>query len=454
MKKYKYAGLTLELTRRCNKKCAHCLRGQSQDITMSKEIIDKLFDDVSDCAQVYISGGEPLLEVDTLIYLLEKISANWNTVQIEITTNGSILSERLVAALEQFCQTPASNSILSKKVALTISKDEFHTTGEWQEAIKFYTPLFSKANQRLGCSDETKMHLRTWSPVDKEETNKNNTEPVLLYAGNAIQLAKESNEYKIGKNLKVPSYCNHRLKIIDNIVYCRVMITAKGDVVVAAEDDSYAMYDTFAVGSILSKPLDEIIDQHQKNCLITCNESNFINSERQKQAAKPGDISFFDDIITKFLYKVIVNIWNVREAVKIQYPILPAQDIIVSLPFPTSDAEVVQYANMVCQYTPTKDRVQDDECLTNLFLKEKENMSKNQRDICALLITALTYIEHTDSIELFVSILLRSQLWLLQTHAKILEQNKCLIDNDWVFPCGSNDIFANKDIRDMRNVEC
>ena len=52
MKKYKYAGLTLELTRRCNKKCAHCLRGQSQDITMSKEIIDKLFDDVSDCAQV------------------------------------------------------------------------------------------------------------------------------------------------------------------------------------------------------------------------------------------------------------------------------------------------------------------------------------------------------------------------------------------------------------------
>lgn len=453
MKKYKYAGLTIELTRRCNMRCAHCLRGQAQDITLSKNIIDKMFDDITDCAHVYISGGEPLLELDTLIYLLEKIATNWNTALLEITTNGSILSDSLVAALEQFCQTPTSSSI-PRKAHLTISKDEFHKSGEWQNALSFYTPLFNKANQRLGCSDETKMHVETWSPVDKEETKKNNAIPALLYAGNAIQLAKESNEFKIGKNLRVPSYCNHRLKIIDNIVYCRVMITAKGDVVVAAEDDSYAMYDTFAVGSILNKPLDEIIDHHQKNCLITCNESNFINSERQKQAAKPGDISFFDDIITKFLYKVITNIWNVREAVKIQYPILPAQDIIVSLPFPTSDAEVVQYANMVCQFTPTKDRVQDDEALTNLFLKEKETMSKKQRDICALIIKALTYLEHTDSIKLFVSSLLRSQLWLLQTHAKILEQNKFLIDNDWVFPCGSNDIFANRDIRDMRNAEC
>ena len=268
MRKYKYSGLTIELTRRCNKHCAHCLRGPSQGITISKDTIDKLFEDTIDCAHVYISGGEPLLEIDTLKYLLEKIASNWNTVLLEITTNGSILSKDVVEALEQFCQTPTSGSTLTRKAHLTISKDEFHTSGEWQNAFNFYTPLFNKANQRLGCSDETKMHLRTWSPVDKEETNKNNTEPVLLYAGNAIQLAKESNEYKIGKNLKVPSYCNHRLKIIDNIVYCRVMITAKGDVVVAAEDDSYAMYDTFAVGSILSKPLDEIIDHHQKTVLL------------------------------------------------------------------------------------------------------------------------------------------------------------------------------------------
>lgn len=33
--------MTFEVTRKCNKKCIHCLRGDSQNINMTQEIIEE-----------------------------------------------------------------------------------------------------------------------------------------------------------------------------------------------------------------------------------------------------------------------------------------------------------------------------------------------------------------------------------------------------------------------------
>lgn len=37
-----YNGIHIELTRRCNLACAHCLRGPAQNKTMTREVIGKL----------------------------------------------------------------------------------------------------------------------------------------------------------------------------------------------------------------------------------------------------------------------------------------------------------------------------------------------------------------------------------------------------------------------------
>lgn len=43
MKIYYYQ-LQFELTRRCNQECAHCCRGEAQNIDIKKEIIDDFFE--------------------------------------------------------------------------------------------------------------------------------------------------------------------------------------------------------------------------------------------------------------------------------------------------------------------------------------------------------------------------------------------------------------------------
>lgn len=133
-RKYSYGGFELELTRRCNKACDHCANGEAQDITMSREIIDKLFDNVSDCEQITITGGEPTLELNTLDYLIDRIIASdWNTEIIQVTTNGKVRDIRLTEMLGKFC-----NSADNRKALLRISTDQFHERSEYEPALKFY----------------------------------------------------------------------------------------------------------------------------------------------------------------------------------------------------------------------------------------------------------------------------------------------------------------------------
>lgn len=78
MKRDKYIfALSFEITRRCNLNCRWCAKGEPQNIDITKEIIDKTLDEISDCKLhlIQITGGEPLLNPDMLVYLVEQIIA-------------------------------------------------------------------------------------------------------------------------------------------------------------------------------------------------------------------------------------------------------------------------------------------------------------------------------------------------------------------------------------------
>ena len=99
--------LAFETTRRCKIKCKHCMRGNSQDVDISKEIIDTVLDnkEIKRIDHICFSGGEPTLNPEIIIYAIDKIIAERIDVHEVVTvTNGQIFNRELVEAFNRFNQ--------------------------------------------------------------------------------------------------------------------------------------------------------------------------------------------------------------------------------------------------------------------------------------------------------------------------------------------------------------
>ena len=73
--KLSYKELAIEVTRRCNMQCSHCMRGHAENHTISKEVVDRLLDEVSVVGRLLLTGGEPFLEVSMLLIITVRHSA-------------------------------------------------------------------------------------------------------------------------------------------------------------------------------------------------------------------------------------------------------------------------------------------------------------------------------------------------------------------------------------------
>lgn len=131
--------VALEVTRRCNEKCVHCMRGEPQNIDMNKDVVDNLLERKNIIImKLVFSGGEPTLNEDLIIYTIDKIISTGKLVfQIEITTNGKIYSKRIVEKLKEFKQylkvkLPEFSDVIEKDQisCIRISNDQFHKIDE------------------------------------------------------------------------------------------------------------------------------------------------------------------------------------------------------------------------------------------------------------------------------------------------------------------------------------
>ena len=94
--------LAIEMTRRCNLKCKFCAKGESQDIDISKSIIDKTLDEMQGVFinSLRVSGGEPLMVPELIIYLFDKIIEKHILINdIVIFTNGLNTDFRLCESI-------------------------------------------------------------------------------------------------------------------------------------------------------------------------------------------------------------------------------------------------------------------------------------------------------------------------------------------------------------------
>lgn len=333
MKRYRFSALRIEITRRCNKKCPHCMKGDAQDVTMDENTIDKIFCDVEDADWVVIGSGEPLLELGRIEYLINKIiESKWSTRVIELTTNGSIQDERIIEALRLFCSARPGNVAF-----LRISNDQFHDVAEYEDAYSFYT---QQANADAGI-------FVCYVLKDSNELGN------LCYEGRAVNyIDSGSCQYQHGKgNVGYPYYHKHRIKICGNLIPCGLRILANGNVSFA-EALSYENSDALSIGNILSESMTEIIDKHNQSCTLLCSEMDVLHIAQYGEytSIAPGVIPYL-----RFANMVYKQVLDLREKAKTLFPCIPTQEIITGLPFPNSlkmESIVIGLYRQCPEYTP------------------------------------------------------------------------------------------------------
>ena len=96
------SNINVEITRKCNLKCAFCHKGKAQNLTISKEVIDKSVTELKDVyiQSIQFSGGEPTLEPEMFDYLIHKIIESKLKIGfVGFFTNGIKTDERILSSL-------------------------------------------------------------------------------------------------------------------------------------------------------------------------------------------------------------------------------------------------------------------------------------------------------------------------------------------------------------------
>ena len=82
--------LCIEITRRCNMSCAHCMRGDAQSTDIEHRYIKDLLKHFRHIQHFNITGGEPSLNVKAMRYILKQLKRyDIHVYEFYIVTNGS-----------------------------------------------------------------------------------------------------------------------------------------------------------------------------------------------------------------------------------------------------------------------------------------------------------------------------------------------------------------------------
>jgi MoaA/NifB/PqqE/SkfB family radical SAM enzyme len=117
--------LILELTRRCNMSCAHCLRGAAQRVDMDVATIHNTLKGVERIGSLVLTGGEPSLKPEAIVSLYNIITSRRISVEyFYVVTNAKSTYRRqeFLEALDRlygWCDDKGACS-------LVVSQDQFH----------------------------------------------------------------------------------------------------------------------------------------------------------------------------------------------------------------------------------------------------------------------------------------------------------------------------------------
>lgn len=129
-----YKDLFIEVTRRCNMSCKHCLRGNAQNLDIKLESIDLFLSKLKNKCfkRILFTGGEPSLNVEAIRFTLEKVKQyNIQIWMFEIITNGYNLSDEFVTVCNEWLDHCVNTGIV------LLSTDSYHKSPSQADMEKF-----------------------------------------------------------------------------------------------------------------------------------------------------------------------------------------------------------------------------------------------------------------------------------------------------------------------------
>ena len=214
--------LVFEVTRRCNMSCKHCLRGESENLEITREIIDKTLDNIEVVNNITFSGGEPVLNLDAIAYTLEACKErNIPVYGFYIVTNGKFLPDEFLQIMnEWFFYTVECNISTSQNeevLASTIGREmtffmEEYFSGVALSADKYHDKIPFKNILKL-------QSLGYYHPNDKKLADSD----TLINMGRAEKLTGV-------KKVELSEYRKNAICLTSETEADLLYVNAKGDV--------------------------------------------------------------------------------------------------------------------------------------------------------------------------------------------------------------------------------
>ena len=146
------SSLILEVTRKCNLHCAHCLRGDAQCVDMSKSTIDKLMPMLGKVSSVTFTGGEPSFNTGIIEYFFKRFEETHSYVPSFFVATNGIGKERQLELCRILMEAYANMDEGDRECCgIAISRDEFHDDSDVcniAKALCFYDNSKDMSNQQ------------------------------------------------------------------------------------------------------------------------------------------------------------------------------------------------------------------------------------------------------------------------------------------------------------------
>lgn len=231
----------IEVTRKCNMHCNHCLRGDAQNLNIDFSFIEKALSHVKCIQQITFTGGEPTLNVPAIRHALDICKKNQIAVScFYIVTNGKKITKSFVqVCMDWFLYCDSCDMYTNREYsAVSLSIDMYHDTINPKEISKL----------RLFSFFTDKDHTTDWFQY------------YLLDEGRAKNLHHSRKRNII--NCSQPYY----IRIEDDGMYVdenNVYISANGDV----KTDCNTSYDNdnYTIGNLQQQTLYDILKSYKES---------------------------------------------------------------------------------------------------------------------------------------------------------------------------------------------